>query len=69
MMPGIDGWDLLAQLRHHPLTCDIPVLVCTVLPQEELALSLGASGFVRKPTTRQSFRQALESQIVAAERG
>ncbi|MBN1400050.1 MAG: response regulator [Anaerolineae bacterium] len=69
MMPGVDGWELLGQLRHHPLTSDIPVLVCTVLPQEELALSLGASGFMRKPTTRQGFRQALESQIAASEHG
>jgi CheY-like chemotaxis protein len=69
MMPGVDGWELLGQLRHHPLTSDTPVLVCTVLPQQELALSLGASGFMRKPTTRQGFRQALESQIAVSGRG
>lgn len=65
MMPGIDGWDLLAQLRHHPETSGIPVIVCTVLPQRELALSLGASGFIRKPTTRQEFRSQLEQQLAA----
>lgn len=68
MMPGIDGWDLLAQIRHHPETSDIPVIVCTVLPQRELALSLGASGFIRKPTTRQEFRSQLERQLAAVER-
>lgn len=65
MMPGIDGWDLLAQLRHHPETGSIPIIVCTVLPQRELALSLGASGFIRKPTTRQEFRAELERQLSA----
>ncbi len=66
MMPGIDGWDLLAQLHHHPETSDIPIIVCTVLPQRELALSLGASGFIRKPMTRREFRAELEHQLAAA---
>ncbi len=69
MMPGIDGWDLLGQLRNHPNTSSIPVIVCTVLPQEELALSLGANGFLRKPATRQEFRAALERQLAAVIRG
>lgn len=63
MLPGVDGWELLGQLRHHPLTGAIPVVVCTVLPQKELALSLGARGFIRKPVTRQSFRALLARHI------
>lgn len=66
MMPGVDGWDLLAQLRHHPDTSRIPIVVCTVLPQRDLALSLGASGFIRKPTTRREFRAELERQLAGA---
>ena len=69
MMPGIDGWKLLGQLKHHPATSAIPVIVCTILPQEEIALSAGASAFIRKPTTRQAFRAVLESQIAEAELG
>ncbi len=63
MMPGLDGWKLLKQLRSEPATCHIPVIVCTVLPQEELALSLGASGFIRKPATRQEFLAAIDRQL------
>ena len=62
MMPEIDGWELLGQLRHHPATSTIPIIVCTVLPQKELALSLGASDFLRKPVTRRSFRAVLACQ-------
>ncbi len=68
MMPGIDGWELLGQLRHHPVTGMIPVIVCSVHPQGELALSLGASAFVRKPVTRQVFRAVLEHHTAAAGR-
>jgi len=63
MMPHIDGWEILGRLRQHPVTGHIPIIVCTILAQEELALSLGASGFIRKPITRQVFLAALDRQI------
>ena len=65
MMPGTDGWGLLRQLRRHPETTTIPVIICTVLPQEQLARSLGASGFIRKPIKGNAFRAQLERQIAA----
>jgi CheY-like chemotaxis protein len=67
MMPQLDGWEVLGRLRQHPLTSRTSIIVCTILPQEELALSLGASGFVRKPVTRQSFLAALDRQAVPME--
>ena len=63
MMPQVDGWRVLGRLRQHPLTEHVPVVVCSILAQEELALSLGASGFVHKPVTRQTFLAALDRQI------
>ena len=63
MMPQVDGWELLALLRQHPHTSHIPIVACTILAQEEMALSLGASGFVHKPITRQAFLAALDCQI------
>jgi len=63
MMPHVDGWEVLGRLRQHPLTAHIPIVVCTILAEEELALSLGASAFVRKPVTRQAFLAALDRQI------
>ena len=35
MMPGEDGWALLGRLREHPATRNIPVIICTVLPQAD----------------------------------
>lgn len=65
MLPGIDGWELLRRLRADPATADIPVIVCTVLPQKELAFSLGAQDFIPKPATGEEFRAALERQTSA----
>jgi CheY-like chemotaxis protein/AraC-like DNA-binding protein len=69
MMPEVDGWEVLGRLRQHPLTCHIPIIVCTILAQEELALSLGASGFLRKPITRQALLGALGRQVDLMGRG
>jgi CheY-like chemotaxis protein len=63
MMPQVGGWKVLARLRQHPLTGDTPIVVCTILPQEELALSLGANAYVRKPVTREDFLATLDRQI------
>ena len=69
MMPQVDGWHVLGRLREHPSTRDVPIVVCTILAQEALALSLGASDFVRKPVTRQDFLAALDRQTARRERG
>jgi len=67
MMPHIDGWELLGRLRQHPVTAHLPIVVCTILAQEKLALSLGASSLLRKPVTRQAFLSALDEQIAQRE--
>jgi len=63
MMPDVDGWQVLGRLRQHPLTEHIPVVVCTVLPQEDLAFSLGAAGFLRKPLTQDSFLATIDRHV------
>jgi len=62
MLPGVDGWEMLGRLREHPRTGHVPVIVCTILPQEDLALALGAAAFLRKPVSRQALLAALDTQ-------
>lgn len=61
MMPAIDGWEILGRLRAHPLTAHIPVIVTTILPQESLALALGAAAFLRKPISRETLLKTLDA--------
>ncbi len=49
MMPGLDGWEVLQRLKSAPETAAIPVVVCSVLHDPELALSMGASDYLTKP--------------------
>ena len=62
-MPHIDGWEMLGRVREYPPTSKIPVVVCTILAQRDLALLLGASDFLRKPFTRTDLLAALDRQI------
>lgn len=63
MLPEIDGWELLGRLRAHPALLGVPIIVATILPQEALALALGATAFLRKPLSRRTFLAALDRQI------
>jgi DNA-binding response OmpR family regulator len=52
MIPGIDGFELLAELRRSPATARVPVVMLTGLGGErevERALTLGADDYVLKP--------------------
>lgn len=61
MMPEGDGWDLIQMLLNQPQTQSIPIIVCSVLNQKELALSLGATAFLSKPVTEQTLLAALQA--------
>ena len=47
--PDIDGWELLVRLHGNPATRSIPVVVCSVVLEEQLALTLGATVYLPKP--------------------
>ncbi len=62
MMHHVDGWQILSDLRHAPATHLIPIVICTILPVEELALALGANAFLQKPITQYQFLRTLDEQ-------
>ncbi len=52
MMPGMDGYTVLAKLQADPATRDIPVVFLTALAaatDEEHGLQLGAADYITKP--------------------
>jgi CheY-like chemotaxis protein len=61
MLPDADGWELLSRLHENPATASIPVVICTVMHEKELALALGAAQFLTKPVQRQQFIEALDN--------
>jgi CheY-like chemotaxis protein len=65
MLPDVDGWKLLTHLHENPNTRSIPVIVCSVVRAEELALSLGAVLYLPKPVRPSQFKQALDRVLPA----
>lgn len=49
MMSEVDGWEILQQLKANPQLSGIPVAICSVLDEPELALSIGADAYLKKP--------------------
>ncbi|MGH2658888.1 MAG: response regulator transcription factor [Actinomycetota bacterium] len=52
MMPGVDGFDVLRQLREDPASRDVPVILLSARAQDEDRLrgyALGVEVYVTKP--------------------
>ena len=49
MMPEIDGWQVLQKLKNDPETRNIPIIICSILEDEEKGFSLGAADYLVKP--------------------
>jgi signal transduction histidine kinase/DNA-binding response OmpR family regulator len=59
VMPGMDGWDVLAQLKADPETSEIPVILVTMLDEKEEGISQGASEYMTKPINRDRLVRAI----------
>jgi CheY-like chemotaxis protein len=60
MMPDQDGWEVLQHLKGAEATRDIPVMICSVLDETEIAFTLGASDYLSKPVTQDALLAKVE---------
>ena len=67
LMPREDGWGILQRLKTTPETASIPVVICSVLSQPQLALALGAARVLRKPITEKMLLEALRALLGQAD--
>ena len=54
------SWTILDQLKHHPVTRNIPVHLITVDAEERRAFHLGAESFLHKPVSKEILDEALQ---------
>ncbi|HTM02591.1 MAG TPA: ATP-binding protein [Vicinamibacterales bacterium] len=60
VMPQMNGWDVLDQLKSDPALASIPVIMITVVDHEALGLERGASNYLVKPIDRDRLAEALD---------
>jgi CheY-like chemotaxis protein len=61
-LPGMDGWQVLEEIRSHPSTRQLPVVVLTAHAEEESrrrADEGGADAFITKPFQPNDFRETV----------
>lgn len=63
LLPGQDGWQVLAELKSLPSTRDIPVVIVSVLDRQPLGFRLGAADYLVKPVEREELLHALRRGV------
>jgi len=63
LMPEVDGWAVLKQLKQDSSTSDIPVVLISMLDEQEAGIALGASDYLTKPIDRQRLAEALRRVV------
>ncbi len=58
-MPGMDGWSVLAALKHDPELREIPVVILTMSDNKSLGYALGATEYLMKPIDRERLASVL----------
>jgi CheY-like chemotaxis protein len=59
-MPGYDGWQVLTALKSDPATKDIPVIICSIVEEEQKGFSLGAADYLLKPILEDELLHSLD---------
>lgn len=72
MMPDMDGFQVVKELRDNPMTAEIPVIMITArddLDARAEGMRLGVSDFLAKPVFRRQLASRVRAQLEVVETG
>jgi signal transduction histidine kinase/DNA-binding response OmpR family regulator len=64
LLPGIDGWEVLRQLKADQRLAGVPVFMATVIDEPEVGLANGATDYFVKPVDRHRLLTRLAQQLL-----
>jgi CheY-like chemotaxis protein len=59
LLPRLNGWEVLAQLKSDPATSAMPVVIVSMIDERGAGFALGAADYLVKPVDRASLLDAL----------
>ena len=66
LMPAMDGWSVLQEVKADPELKDIPVMMISIAGDKDLGYTLGAVECLTKPVDRDKLRQLASQYAMAA---
>ena len=68
-LPLKDGWQVMKELKSHPLCKHIPIVIVSIVDEKNLGFSLGAVDYFVKPVNRDDLIEALDRVHLVAKSG
>jgi signal transduction histidine kinase/CheY-like chemotaxis protein len=68
-MPGLSGWEVLAEIKSDASLAEIPVIIISGDDEHMRAMSLGVSDYLIKPIERDALLRALRQSLLDSARG
>jgi len=62
LLPGVDGWQVMEELKAEPETGMIPVIIVSILDRRQKGMQMGAFDYFVKPVGKRELLCRLESQ-------
>ena len=59
LLPKVDGWAFLTQVKGDPTTKDIPVIIVSIVDQKGKGFALGAADYLIKPINKDELLRKL----------
>jgi signal transduction histidine kinase/CheY-like chemotaxis protein len=66
LLPRLNGWELLAQLKSDPTTAAIPVVIVSMVNEQGAGFALGAAEYLVKPVERVQLLDVLARCVAPA---
>lgn len=60
MLPVKDGWQVMRELKRHPLCKHIPIIIVSIIDEKNLGFSLGAVDYFVKPVNKEELLAAMD---------
>ena len=60
LMPGMDGWSVLKQLKSDDELSNVPVIIASIVDDKKTGFALGASDYLNKPVSKEDLQASLK---------